>query len=60
MAWKYGLSDELVHIIGSHTTQSRLAPKTLEAIIVHYADFVDYDALMWELGRHKLLLTAAR
>jgi putative nucleotidyltransferase with HDIG domain len=60
MAWKYGLSDELVHVIGSHTTQSRLAPATLEAVIVHYADFVDSDALMWELGRHKLLLTAAR
>ena len=58
-ALEHGLSLELVHIIGSHTTQSRLAPATLEAVIVYYADYADSDALMLEAG-HKLLLSAAR
>jgi putative nucleotidyltransferase with HDIG domain len=58
-AWAHGLSTDLAHIVGSHTTASRLAPKTLEAVIVHYADFADTDALVWENGG-KLHLTAAR
>jgi putative nucleotidyltransferase with HDIG domain len=58
-AFEHRLPVEVAHIIGSHTTQSRLPPKTLEAIIVHYADFVDTDALVWEAGG-KLLLNASR
>jgi putative nucleotidyltransferase with HDIG domain len=59
MAFAHRLPVELAHIIGSHTTQSRLPPKTLEAVIVHYADFADSDALVWSSGG-KLLLTASR
>lgn len=58
-ALAHGLPLELVHIIGSHTTQSRLAPRTIEAIIVYYADYADSDALMLEAGQ-RLLLMAAR
>ncbi len=58
-AFEHRLPLEIAHIIGSHTTLSRLPPKTLEAIIVHYADFVDTDVLVWEAGG-KLLLNAAR
>ena len=58
-ALEHGLPLELVHIIGSHTTQSRLAPQTTEAVIVYYADYADSDALMLEAGR-RLLLMAAR
>jgi putative nucleotidyltransferase with HDIG domain len=58
-ALEHGLPLELVHIIGSHTTQSRLAPKTTEAIIVHYADYADSDVMMLEAGQ-RLLLTSGR
>jgi putative nucleotidyltransferase with HDIG domain len=58
-AIEHGLPVELAHIISSHTTQSRLPPKSVESIIVHYADYADSDVLMQEAGR-KLLLTAAR
>lgn len=58
-ALAHGLPLELVHIVGSHTTQSRLAPRTTEAIIVYYADYADSDALMLEAGQ-RLLLMAAR
>jgi putative nucleotidyltransferase with HDIG domain len=56
-ALEHGLPLELIHIIGSHTTQSRLAPKTTEAIIVYYADYADSDALMLEAGRRLLLMS---
>ena len=58
-ALEHGLPTELVHIIGSHTIQSKLPPKTPEAVIVYYADYADSDLLMQEAGK-KLLLTAAR
>ena len=56
-ALAHGLPLELVHIIGSHTTQSRLAPRTTEAIIVYYADYADSDALMLEAGQRLLLMS---
>ena len=56
-ALEHGLPLELIHIIGSHTTQSRLAPKTTEAIIVYYADYADSDALMLEAGQRLLLMS---
>ena len=58
-ALEHGLPLELVHIIGSHTVQSRLGPETIEAVIVYYADYADSDALMLEAGK-RLLLMAAR
>lgn len=59
MAIKYGLPLELAHIINSHTAESRLAPRTLEAVIIYYADYADSDVLLLEAGR-PLLLSAAR
>jgi putative nucleotidyltransferase with HDIG domain len=56
-ALAHGLPLELIHIIGSHTTQSRLAPKSTEAIIVYYADYADSDALMLEAGQRLLLMS---
>jgi putative nucleotidyltransferase with HDIG domain len=56
-ALAHGLPLELVHIIGSHTTQSRLPPRTTEAIIVYYADYADSDALMLEAGQRLLLMS---
>lgn len=56
-ALQHGLPLDLVHVIGSHTVQSRLAPRTTEAIIVYYADYADSDVLMLEAGKRLLLMS---
>jgi putative nucleotidyltransferase with HDIG domain len=40
------LPDEVIHIIVGHTHQSSTVPATIEAIIVHYVDFLDSDILL--------------
>lgn len=58
-AWARGLPPEIVHIIITHTDQSRLAPTTVEGIIVHYVDYCDSDLLLHLAGR-PLFVTARR
>ena len=53
--FEHNLPIELVHMISSHTTQSRHHPSTLEAIILHYVDYLDSDVLVWEAGGQLLL-----
>lgn len=43
MAAKHGLPDEVVHIIGSHSKEGNFAKRTVEAIIVHHADFLNFE-----------------
>jgi putative nucleotidyltransferase with HDIG domain len=43
MAVVENLPDEVVHIIISHTGQSRLLPKTREAILIYALDLADAD-----------------
>jgi putative nucleotidyltransferase with HDIG domain len=45
-----GLSTNLVHAVISHTPLSGVIPQTQEALIVHYADFADTDALLLDAG----------
>ena len=59
-ALAHGLPLELVHLLGSHTMQSRVAPSTLEAILLFYADCADSDALLWQAGRGLLLQRSFR
>jgi putative nucleotidyltransferase with HDIG domain len=51
LAWEKGLSDELVHIIVSHTFISGHLPITPEAVLVRYVDYLDTDILLREEGR---------
>jgi putative nucleotidyltransferase with HDIG domain len=55
-AWDKHLDIEIVHNILAHTRASRVMPSTWEAIIVHYVDYLDSDALLFTHGK-KLLLT---
>lgn len=50
-AWEKGLSDDIVHNIIAHTNNSRTSPDTWEAILVHYVDYLDSDALLFEAGQ---------
>jgi putative nucleotidyltransferase with HDIG domain len=55
-AWEKDLPLDLVHNIVSHTRSSKTLPKTREALIVHYVDYLDSDTLLLNHGL-KLLLT---
>jgi len=41
--WEKGLPLEMVHNVIAHTLTSRYVPQTWEAVIVHYADYLDSD-----------------
>ena len=49
-AWEKGLPEEIIHIIISHTHNSNVPPRTLEGVIVHYVDYLDTDALLFDAG----------
>jgi putative nucleotidyltransferase with HDIG domain len=55
LAHNIGLPRDIEHLILSHTTQQMVVPKTMEAIIVHYADYADFDALAFTSGKRLLL-----
>lgn len=55
-AWEKDLPLDLVHNIVVHTRNSKVLPKTWEALIVHYVDYLDSDSLLLDHGL-KLLLT---
>ena len=43
MCWKHGLPDEVMHIVATHSKEGDHVQRTLESIIFHHADFVDFD-----------------
>lgn len=49
--WKRGLPVEIVHGVLAHTPQSRTVPRTLEALIVRYVDFLDTDVALLDAGK---------
>jgi putative nucleotidyltransferase with HDIG domain len=55
IAHKHGVPNDIEHLILSHTRHQLIFPTTIEAIIVHYADFADYDALAYTSQRPLLL-----
>jgi putative nucleotidyltransferase with HDIG domain len=44
-AAKFGLPEEILHIIACHSKEGDGARKTVEAIIVNHADFVNFETL---------------
>jgi len=54
-AFQHGMPQDLVHNIIVHTRHSHDLPKTWEAIIVHYVDYLDSDALLFAEGQPLLL-----
>jgi putative nucleotidyltransferase with HDIG domain len=42
-AFKYGLPDEVIHIIAAHSKEGDGGRRTIEAVIVNHADFVNFD-----------------
>ena len=44
-AFRHGLPTEVLHIIAAHSKEGDGARRTIEAIIVNHADFVNFDVL---------------
>jgi putative nucleotidyltransferase with HDIG domain len=44
-AYKFGLPQEVLHIIAYHSKEGDGARKTVEAVIVNHADFVNFETL---------------
>lgn len=45
MSFKHGLPDAVTHIIAMHAKEGDLSKRTREAIIIHYADFSNFEPL---------------
>jgi hypothetical protein len=43
MCWKHDLPDEVMHIVATHSKEGDHVQRTIESIIFHHADFVDFD-----------------
>lgn len=43
LAQHFGLAPEILHIIGTHSKEGDLGKRTVEAQIVHHADFVSFE-----------------
>lgn len=45
LAYKHGLPFEVLHMIAYHSKEGDLGKRTTEAIIIHHADFVNFEPL---------------
>jgi putative nucleotidyltransferase with HDIG domain len=45
LAYKHGLPDEVIHMIATHAQEGDGGHRTTEAMIVHYADFINFESL---------------
>jgi len=45
LAYKYGLPEEVVHMIATHAKEGDGGYRSVEAIIVHHADFINFESL---------------
>lgn len=51
LAARFGLPDEVVHIIATHAKEGDGGYRLPEAVIVHHADFINFEPLRDELKR---------
>lgn len=43
LAMRFGVPDEICHMIAAHSKEGDLGKRTTEALIVHHADFMSYE-----------------
>jgi len=51
MAYKHNIPEEVMHIIATHSYEGDKANRSIESIIFHHADFIDFDIAKF-LGRN--------
>jgi putative nucleotidyltransferase with HDIG domain len=45
LAYKHGLPEEVIHIIATHAREGDGGYRSVEAVIIHYADFINFESL---------------
>lgn len=45
LAYKHGLPDEVVHMIATHAKEGDGGYRSIEAMIIHHADFINFESL---------------
>lgn len=53
MCYKHGVPAEVMHIVATHSHEGDKVERTIESIIFHHADFVDFDIAKY-LGKHPI------
>ncbi len=53
MCYKHGIPAEVMHIVATHSHEGDKVERTIESIIFHHADFVDFDIAKY-LGKHPI------
>lgn len=54
-AMQHDLPLEIQHLIVTHTGLSKIVPQTIEALILHYVDYLDSDVLLHVVGKSLFL-----
>ncbi len=55
VALEQGVSQDLAHLISTHSKDSPIHAKLIEGVILHYADFAHADALRFQKGMELFL-----
>src|SRR5690606_17839471 len=50
LCYKHGIPPEVMHMVATHSHEGDKVERTIESIIFHHADFVDFD-IAKALGR---------
>lgn len=45
LAYKHGLPDEVIHMIATHAREGDGGYRSTEAMIIHYADYINFESL---------------
>ncbi|HVP36587.1 MAG TPA: HD domain-containing protein [Terriglobales bacterium] len=45
LAYKFGIPDEVLHLIAAHSHEGDEGYRSIEAIIIHHADFINFEVL---------------
>ena len=51
LAMRFGVPDEICHMIATHSKEGDLGKRTIESIIVHHADFMSFEPFKAETLR---------
>jgi putative nucleotidyltransferase with HDIG domain len=43
LCYKHGIPEEVMHVVATHSKEGDHVQRTIESIIFHHADFVDFD-----------------
>ncbi|MCK4384956.1 MAG: HDIG domain-containing protein [candidate division Zixibacteria bacterium] len=45
LAYKHGLPDEVIHMIATHAKEGDGGFRSIEAMLIHYADYINFESL---------------